>query len=293
MERLSSAGCHSILSDDELENTSWFPFCVTATKLSSYSGIFLSLLFILYVFLNRFILRRFLLVYIYGEYYSSLQLSGQRLFSLRHLGVLARTISLVCIIKPAFMLVLSDSRWTDLYFRSSSITLGDMAFLSASFTSAFHIFELIFDDQLKLLLFAHHLGAIIMVQAFLPTAVNVPVTRVLELNSTIAMAKICMCWATLDAPLVIASYVIWILQRTWIRSDTGLCKLYSSGFYLAAFSTFFEASAVIYFGARHWSQLSALQVLTISCLQVLFTSAKAKVCKHLRTAYTSLLKKSC
>ncbi|EHA22526.1 hypothetical protein ASPNIDRAFT_36573 [Aspergillus niger ATCC 1015] len=228
----------------------------------------------------------------YGKHYSSLQPSGQRMFCLRHIGVLARTISLVLIIKPAVMLALFDSRWTDSYFRNSSITLGDMAFLSASFTSAFHIFELIFDEQLKPLLLAHHLGAIVLVQAFLPTAASLPATRVIELNRTIAMANICLCWATLDAPLVIASYVIWILQRTWVRSDTGLRKLYSSGFYFTAFSTFFEVSAVIYFGARHWSQFSALQALTISCMQVLFTSAKTKVCNHLWMGYTSPLKKS-
>ena len=192
MERLSSAGCN------ELENTSLFPFCVTATKLSSYSGIFLSLLFICYVFLNRFVFRSFLLVYVYGEHYSSLQPSKQRLFGLRHLGLVARTVSLVFIIKPAVMLLLFNSRWTDSYFRNSSITLGDMAFLSASFTSAFHIFELIFDDQLKPLLLAHHLGAIVMVQAFLPTTVNVPATRALELNRAIAMANVCMCWGECD-----------------------------------------------------------------------------------------------
>lgn len=194
MERLNSAGCSSVLSDDELENNSWFPFCVTATTLSSYSGILLSLLFIFYVFLNRFVFRRFLLVYMYGKHYSSLEPSGQRMFCLRHIGVLARTISLVLIIKPAVMLALFNSRWTDSYFRNSSITLGDMAFLSASFTSAFHIFELIFDEQLKPLLLAHHLGAIVLVQAFLPTAASLPATRVIELNRTIAMANICLCW---------------------------------------------------------------------------------------------------
>jgi hypothetical protein len=147
-----------------------------------------------YVLLNRLVLGPFLLDLIYGEKYSSMKEADKRAFRLRHIGIFARTTSLLLVSKPAFMVALKSKEWSDPYSQGSNITLGEVAFFSIMITAGFHLFELIFDQSLKPLLIIHHLGSIMVIHGFLPALMSLPKAQNMELNRAISMANVTLYW---------------------------------------------------------------------------------------------------
>lgn len=194
MDRLSSVGCRDFLSTKTLESPSLHRFCVIATRTSGYDALLFTMLCVSYVLLNRLVLGPFLLDLIYGEKYSSMKEADKRAFRLRHIGIFARTTSLLLVSKPAFMVALKSKEWSDPYSQGSNITLGEVAFFSIMITAGFHLFELIFDQSLKPLLIIHHLGSIMVIHGFLPALMSLPKAQNMELNRAISMANVTLYW---------------------------------------------------------------------------------------------------
>ncbi|KAJ5328691.1 hypothetical protein N7452_009081 [Penicillium brevicompactum] len=206
-------------------------------------------------------------------------------FGLRHVGIFARVTSFLLILKPALMVAFANKNWFDPWSQGSDFSLGDMAFISVMITSAFHLYELIFDQSLKPLMVVHHLGSIFIIQGFLPVAIGLPKTKYLELNGALAMMNVALYWALLDAPLVVLAYIATVLRSTFIQGRTNIRKLFYVCFNAAALFTLIEIVAIVYLSLENWQQLSVLQRTIICSLQLLFTSAKARVCKSFYLAY--------
>lgn len=135
--------------------------------------------------------------------------SDKQTFGLRHVGIVARVASFVLILKPALMVAFANKNWFDPYSHGSDFTLGDMAFISVMITSAFHLFELIFDQSIKPLMVLHHLGSIFIIQGFLPVAIGLPKTKYLELNGALGMMNVALYWG-----MFIKDYVLLMMCPT-------------------------------------------------------------------------------
>lgn len=194
MERLSSVGCKDFLSASTVESPVLPGFCLFVTRSSSYDALIFCALCIGYVLFNRAVLGSFLLDFIYGDKYSCMKECDKNTFRLRHVGIVARTASFLLILKPTIMVAFANKNWFDPYSQGSDLSLGDTAFISVMITSAFHLFELIFDQTLKPLLVLHHLGSIFIIQGFLPAAIGLRQSNYLELNGALAMMNVALYW---------------------------------------------------------------------------------------------------
>lgn len=196
-ERLFSASCRAFLSSEsgQTQQSHYYHDCLLLTRLGSAAAPATTGILIALVAFNRYALKRSLLPAFYGSRYTNLEPRYQRQFSLLHLDLLVRLISLACITKPLFLAAFRGNHWSQPYSPGWDATLGDVVSIAVYAVSSFKMFELLHVDDLKLLIVLHHIGTVMMIQGFMAMASSVPAGGMARISDSITIANIALFWS--------------------------------------------------------------------------------------------------
>ncbi|OJJ08540.1 hypothetical protein ASPVEDRAFT_47683 [Aspergillus versicolor CBS 583.65] len=278
MEPLYSAGCsyyYSLAGVPEIGTDSVYLTCLTLTKSSNHSGLLTSSILIFCALLYRYTITPAFLSKVYGSSYTRLQPSQQKKFRLHHVGLVLKMISLILIILPIFWVFVRGFHWSEPLYNNSRIDLGDLAFMSITTVAALFIFQMLFEEETKLVHIVHHICGILAIQGIQVWGVSIPVNRLLSLASFAKVAEMCLLWILFSGVYSVLTTSNNILRRSLSPGGALLHRLYYFTAYSTSAITVVEALAVLYPTLSGSPQSDLSLKVVIFLLQVLFTGSKA------------------
>ncbi|KAE8378339.1 hypothetical protein BDV26DRAFT_281133 [Aspergillus bertholletiae] len=272
MEPLYSAGCKQV-SATALDPV--YLNCLTVTKSASRSGFLTSTILILCALLYRYIITPSLLSKLYGSSYTHLQPSQQKKFLLHHVGLVMKLLSLIFMLFPTFWVFIRGHYWTDPFYHTSQITLGDVAFLSITMVSSLFIFQLLCEEETKLVHILHHICATLATQGLPIWGASTPVDQLSLFPSYTKVAELCLLWVLFSGVYSVLTTSNNILRRCLASSGGALLhRLYFFTFYSTSVITMSEALAILYPICLGSSRSDLSLKITVILLQILFTGTK-------------------
>jgi len=194
-DRLISTGCKAFLMDGISSTSShYYRDCLLLTRLGSSAAPAATGILLILVGFHRYVFKGSLLPTVYGWRYTTLESRFQRQFSLQHLDLIVRLISLALVSKPLFLATFMGSQWSDPYSPGWESTLGDVASFAAYSVSAFKMFELLHVDDLKLIIVLHHIGTIITIQGFMIIGSSLSAEGLVRIMDARTIANIALFW---------------------------------------------------------------------------------------------------
>lgn len=196
MNNIYSAGCKEYLdpSSQDAPTDSLYLECVVLSRASCLSGLVISCLLILCAFLYRYILTPSFFKKYYGGIYSDLQPRQRKNFHLRHIDCFLKIISLICILRPVYLVLMQGRHWFDPYYDGSNFALGDSAFIATETLAALFIFQLLCEEETKPVDAVHHVGGLLIILGYPAWTVSLPVGSSFTFVEAKAMAEICLLW---------------------------------------------------------------------------------------------------
>lgn len=200
MEPLYSVGCNYV-SEDAPDSV--YLNCLTITTSTSRSGFWLSTILILCALLYRYIITHSLLSKLYGSHYMDLHPSQQKKFLLHHVGLVLKVLSLILMLFPTFGVFVRGYHWAEPLYTESKITFGDVAFLSITMVASLFIFQLLCEEETKLVHILHHICGALAIQGLQLWGVSTPVNRLSLLPSFTKVVEVCLLWGECHSRAII------------------------------------------------------------------------------------------
>jgi hypothetical protein len=167
----------------------------TISKLAPFSALIMSIIFVIYFLIKKYILELFLLRKIYGQTYTTLSESARRSFLNHHIAGATKIFILILAAYPFIDVAFGTATLPTTFVTGSTVTMGDILIVAAQMLMAMYVFELIYRDRVSPVSVVHHIGTIMVGQS----AIAISLDLVHERDATIEFI-LCTVWGKLGAP---------------------------------------------------------------------------------------------
>jgi hypothetical protein len=159
------------------------------SKLAPFSGLIISIIFVLYFLVRYYILEGCLLRWLYGEKYIKLSDKERRGFVNHHIAGTTKILILIIAAYPFVDIAFGSSTLHSPFGGSPYITQGDILIVAAQMLIAMYVFELFYRPRISPVSIAHHIGTIMIGQS----AIAISLDLVRERDATIEFV-LCTVW---------------------------------------------------------------------------------------------------
>ena len=119
------------------------------SKLSPYSALTLTIVFVVLFLLKQYIIEAFLLKRLYGSKYTQLSDVNRRGFVNHHIAGVTKLVILVAAVYPFINVAFRYAVLNDPYAKGSSVTLGDVLVVCTQVLVGMYVFELIYRVKIR------------------------------------------------------------------------------------------------------------------------------------------------
>ena len=158
----------SIPGDEHIKHT---PLTILS-KLSPFSGLILSVIFVVLFLIKQFVFELFLLRRIYRVKYTTLNEVDRRGFVNHHIAGGTKLLILIVAVYPFIDVAFRYATLNTRFAPGSTVTLGDVLVVAANLLVAMYIFELIYRVKISYISAMHHIGTILVAQAAIAISLN-------------------------------------------------------------------------------------------------------------------------
>lgn len=146
----------------------------TLSFLSPYSGLIISVIFVIFFLIKQYVVEKFLLRRMYGTKFTGMDETNRRSFVNNHIAGTVKFLILIVGVYPFIDVAFRTGYLHKPYAPGSSVTLGDILVVCANLLVSMYIFELIYRVRISPVSVIHHMGTILVAQAAIAISLNLP-----------------------------------------------------------------------------------------------------------------------
>ncbi|KAJ7725433.1 hypothetical protein DFH07DRAFT_1002660 [Mycena maculata] len=256
------------LDDDHIRK---FPL-TSISMLSSYTGLILSVVFLVLFLIKFYILELFLLQKIYGTKYTELDEVNRRGFVNHHIAGAKPSTSLkitilILAVYPFGAVVFGTAGFHTPFAQGSTVTLGDMLIVVAQMLVGGFLFELIYRTKISPISVVHHMASTLIAQA----AITISVSR--NQDSSIEFL-LCLVWGAFDIICEFLPHVTIIAYRVYPDSHRFLATIFRAACITTFIGTVSETVVAMYFFGQLWERWTLPFKILTPVLHVAFSAAQ-------------------
>ena len=239
------------------------------STLAPFSGLILTVAFVVLFALRYYVLERFLLPKYYGPIYSDLSEPNKRGFLNHHIAGGAKILILIVAAYPFVDVAFGHATLNTSYAGSSLVTMGDILVVCAQVFIAIYVFELFYRVKISPVSTFHHIGTIVIGQSAISISLNYGRERDADIEFIL-----CTIWGAFDIVCESLPHLSIILYRIYPSRHRFLQRLFSITCLLTFLGTLFETAVVMYVFGSLWSSWTTAFKVVTPLLHVAFSATQ-------------------
>ena len=146
----------------------------TLSRLSPYSGLTISIIFVIFFLIKQYIVEKWLLRKMYGKMFTDQNETNRRSFVNNHFAGAVKFLILIVGVYPFIDVAFRTGYLHKPFAPGSRVTLGDILVVCANLLVSMYIFELIYRVKISPVSVIHHIGTILVAQAAIAISLDIP-----------------------------------------------------------------------------------------------------------------------
>ena len=146
----------------------------TLSILSPYSGLIISVIFVIFFLIKQYIVEKWLLRWMYGDMFTKQNEVNRRSFVNNHFAGAVKFVILIVGVYPFIDVAFRTGYLHKPFVHGSRVTLGDILVVCANLLVSMYIFELIYRVRISPVSVIHHIGTILVAQAAIAISLDIP-----------------------------------------------------------------------------------------------------------------------